>query len=53
MSFTGQEVRHIDGRQLQKVGIRPDVVVRPTIAGVRAGKDEVLDCALAWLASNK
>jgi C-terminal processing protease CtpA/Prc len=50
MSFTGQEVRHVDGRQLQRVGIQPDVVVRPTIAGVRAGKDEVLDRALAWLA---
>ena len=49
MSFTGQEVRHVDGRQLQRVGIQPDVVVRPTIAGLRAGKDEVLDRALAWL----
>ena len=53
MSFTGQEVRHADGRQLQKVGIQPDVVVRPTLAGLRAGKDEVLDRALAWLASRK
>lgn len=53
MSFTGQEVRHADGRQLQKVGIQPDVMVRPTIAGVRAGKDEVLDRALAYLATGK
>jgi len=53
MSFTGQEVRHADGRQLQKVGIQPDVVVRPTLAGIRAGKDEALDRALAWLASKK
>jgi C-terminal processing protease CtpA/Prc len=53
MSFTGQEVRHVDGRQLQKVGIQPDVVVRPTLAGLRAGKDEVLDRALAWLAANR
>lgn len=53
MSFTGQEVRHVDGRQLQQVGIQPDVVVRPTLAGLRAGKDEVLDRALAWLAANK
>jgi C-terminal processing protease CtpA/Prc len=53
MSFTGQEVRHVDGRQLQQVGIQPDVVVRPTLAGLRAGKDEVLDRALAWLAGNK
>jgi C-terminal processing protease CtpA/Prc len=53
MSFTGQEVRHLDGRQLQRVGIQPDVAVRPTLAGLRAGKDEVLDRALAWLASKK
>ena len=53
MGFTGQEVRHVDGRQLQRVGIQPQVVVRPTIAGVRAGKDEVLDRALVWLGSQK
>ena len=53
MSFTGQEVRHVDGRQLQRVGIQPHIPVRPTIAGIRAGKDEVLDRALAWLATKK
>jgi C-terminal processing protease CtpA/Prc len=53
MVFTGQEVRHLDGKQLQKVGITPHVVVRPTIAGIRAGKDEVLERALAWLAAKK
>jgi C-terminal processing protease CtpA/Prc len=53
MSFTGQEVRHVDGRQLQKVGIQPDVLVRPTLAGLRAGKDEVLDRALAYLAAQR
>jgi hypothetical protein len=37
----------------QKVGIQPNVLVRPTIAGVRSGKDEVLDRALAWLATGK
>jgi len=52
MWFTGQEVRHVDGSQLQRVGIKPDVVVRPTIAGVRAGKDEVLERALVWLAAH-
>ncbi len=43
------DVRHADGRQLQRVGLRPDVPVQPTIAGVRAGRDEVLDAALAYL----
>jgi C-terminal processing protease CtpA/Prc len=49
MSFTGQAVRHADGRQLQRVGLVPDVPVRPTIAGIRAGRDEVLERALRYL----
>jgi C-terminal processing protease CtpA/Prc len=53
MIFTGQEVRHVDDRQLQKIGIQPDILVRPTLAGIRAGKDEVLDRALAYLATNR
>jgi C-terminal processing protease CtpA/Prc len=44
--FTGHDVRHADGRQLQRVGLQPHVRVEPTIAGVRAGKDEVLDAAI-------
>ncbi len=46
LAFTGQEVRHVDGKQLQQVGIQPHVLVRPTLAGLRAGKDEVLERAL-------
>ena len=45
--FTGHDVRHADGRQLQRVGIQPDVRVEPTIAGLQAGKDEVLERAIA------
>lgn len=47
--FSGQGVWHADGRQLQRVGLQPDVEVRPTLAGIRAGKDEVLDKALNYL----
>ena len=47
--FSGHDVRHADGRQLQRVGLQPDVVVRPTLAGIRAGRDEVLERALAIL----
>jgi C-terminal processing protease CtpA/Prc len=49
VSFTGHDVRWPDGRQLQRVGLQPDVEVRPTIAGVRAGRDEVLERAVEWL----
>ena len=49
LNFTGQAVRHADGRQLQRKGLTPDVPVEPTIKGIRAGKDEVLDAAVAYL----
>ena len=49
VSFTGQSVRHADGRQLQRVGLQPDVEVRPTIEGIRAGEDEVLQRAIEYL----
>jgi hypothetical protein len=51
--FTGQEMRHLDGRQLQRVGVQPDRSVRPTIAGVRAGRDEVLEEALRFVSPAK
>jgi C-terminal processing protease CtpA/Prc len=47
--FTGHDVRHADGRTLQRVGLEPDIEVRPTLKGLRDGKDEVLDRALAFL----
>ena len=53
MWFTGQEIRWVDGRQLQKVGVQPHITVRPTVRGIRAGKDEVLDRALAFIATGK
>lgn len=44
--FTGHDVRHADGGQLQRKGLIPHVEVAPTRAGLRAGKDEVLERAL-------
>lgn len=35
-----------DRTPTQRVGIRPDLEVRPTIAGLRAGRDEVLEAGL-------
>lgn len=49
IGFSGHNVRHADGRQLQRVGLTPDLVVRPTIAGIRAGRDEVLERATRYL----
>ena len=44
--FTGHDVRHADGNQLQRKGLIPHVEVAPTRAGLHAGKDEVLERAL-------
>lgn len=49
--FTGHDVRHADGRQLQRIGLVPHVRVAPTIAGVRAGDDEVLARAIEYARS--
>ena len=44
--FSGIGVFYPDHRPTQRVGITPDYVVTPTIAGIRAGRDEVLDAAI-------
>jgi C-terminal processing protease CtpA/Prc len=49
VGFTGQSVRHPDGRVLQRTGLAPDLEVKPTIAGIRSGVDEVLEAALELL----
>ena len=50
--FTGQRFELPDGGAVQGVGLRPEVEVRPTTQGVRAGRDEVLERALALLREN-
>jgi C-terminal processing protease CtpA/Prc len=47
--FGGMDVRHLDGRQLQRVGILPDVDVPRTIEAFRNGRDEVLERAVTML----
>ena len=52
VSFSGHDVRHADGRQLQRVGLVPHIEVRPTLKGIREGRDEVLERAKKFLAEN-
>jgi Peptidase family S41 len=47
--FSGWSVSHADGRQLQRIGLIPNVEVKPTVEGIRSGKDEVLDKSLAYV----
>ena len=53
MSFSGHEVRHADGRQLQRVGLHPDLEAHATIKGLQSGRDEVLERALQLVRSGK
>lgn len=41
-SFSGLGVYYPNGEETQRVGIVPDIVVKPTIKGIRKGQDEVL-----------
>lgn len=45
--FTGMKVTRHDGSRFHVDGVRPKVAVSPSRAGLRAGKDEVLEAGLA------
>jgi len=51
--FSGCAISWPNGKQLQRVGLQPDIFVVPTIKGLRQGKDEVLDRAVQFLKTNK
>jgi hypothetical protein len=44
--ISGIGVYYPDGKETQRIGIVPDVEVRPTIKGIREGKDELLEKAI-------
>ena len=47
VTWTGSRVQRLDGTELERVGIPPTVPVEPTATGIAAGRDEVLEQALA------
>lgn len=47
--ISGIGVYYPDGTETQRVGIKPDVEMRPTIAGIRKGIDELLEKAKEWI----
>ena len=50
IAFTGMRVTGHDGNSPHHlVGVKPDVPMTPTVAGLRAGRDEVLDRAVALI----
>jgi C-terminal processing protease CtpA/Prc len=44
MSSVG--IYYPDGRETQRIGIVPDIEVKPTIQGIRVGRDELLEKAI-------
>ncbi len=48
-SISGIGVYYPDGKQTQRVGIKPDFEIKPTIEGIRLKRDELLDKALEIL----
>jgi len=50
IAFTGMRVTGHDGQTPHHlVGVKPDIPMAPTIAGLRDGRDEVLDRAIALI----
>jgi carboxyl-terminal processing protease len=44
--MTGTGIFYPDGTQTQRVGIKVDIEVKPTLKGIREGRDEVLEKAI-------
>ncbi len=47
--ISGIGVYYPDGSETQRVGIIPDIELKPTLAGVRAGRDELLERAVQMI----
>ena len=51
MAFIG--VYYPDGRPTQRIGIIPDIMVKPTIKGIQEGRDELMGKAIEIINSGK
>lgn len=47
--ITGIGIYYPDGRETQRIGIVPDIEIKPTINGIKNNKDEVLEKAIELL----
>jgi hypothetical protein len=50
--ISGIGIYYPDGKETQRIGIVPDIVVKPTINGILSNKDEVLDKAIELINGN-
>lgn len=51
--ISGIGVYYPNGKETQRVGIVPDIEVKPTIEGIRKGKDELLLKAIEIILDEK
>lgn len=47
--ISGIGIYYPDGKETQRIGIVPDVEVKPTIEGIKNSKDEILEKAMKWI----
>lgn len=50
--FSGLGIYYPDGSPTQRIGIVPDIVVRPTVPSIQNGQDEVLERAVQFIKHN-
>ncbi|PIF32387.1 C-terminal processing protease CtpA/Prc [Flavobacterium sp. 9] len=51
--FTGFGIFYPNRKETQRIGIVPDIEVKPTILGIQEGKDEILDRAILFAKNGK
>jgi hypothetical protein len=51
--FTGLGIYYPDYTPTQRIGIVPDINIRPTVTGIQSGKDEVLERAISFIENNQ
>ncbi len=49
VTFPVSDVRHPDGRFIQRLGLAPQIMATPTVEGARRGRDEILEAAQRWI----
>ncbi|PTT36575.1 hypothetical protein DBR28_10855 [Chryseobacterium sp. HMWF028] len=47
--ITGLGAYYPDGRETQRIGIIPDILIKPSVKGLKNGKDEILEKALEYI----
>jgi C-terminal processing protease CtpA/Prc len=52
-SMSGLGIYYPDGGETQRVGVRIDIIAKPTIKGISEGRDELLDKAIELINADK